>query len=86
MGDINRVAERSVESETPIPACPQRDEIIIEWRESVVIFADEVKRLAACTGGNREGFLDQFQITDQARQHCEDVHTALRLHRVEHEC
>lgn len=28
-------------------ACPHRDEIIVEWRESVVKFSDEVKRLAA---------------------------------------
>ena len=66
-------------------ACTRRDEIIVEWRESVVKFADQVKRLAECAG-DREGFLDQFHLTDQARQHCEDIHTALRLHRTEHGC
>ncbi len=45
---------------------PDREELVIEWRESVLKVSDNVKRLAECTGGKRDGFLDQFHLTDQA--------------------
>lgn len=48
-----------------MPASPDRERIIIEWRESVTKFADAVKRLAECTGEG-DGFLDQFHITEIA--------------------
>jgi len=70
-----------------MPQCPDRQQLIIEWRESVLKFSDHVKRLAECTGtanGNR--FLDQFHVTDLARKNCEDVHHALKQHRDEHGC
>jgi hypothetical protein len=68
-----------------MPNCPQLDRIILEWREAVAQFTEEVKLLAECTG-NRDAFLIQFHNTDLARQHCEDARTALELHRAEHNC
>lgn len=65
--------------------CPDREHLIIEWREAVLKFSDNVKRLADCTG-NGDGFMDQFQTTDLARQHCEGVHKILARHRADHGC
>ena len=66
--------------------CPHRERLIIEWRESVSTFSDQVKRLSKCSAGNGDGFLKQFHVTDLARKNCEDIHTALSLHRKEHGC
>jgi hypothetical protein len=68
-----------------MPTCPDRDKLILEWRESVSTFSDNVKRLAECTG-NGDWFLNQFYVTDLARKNCEEVHNALKLHRTEHGC
>jgi hypothetical protein len=68
-----------------VPDCPDRKRISAEWRESVVKFADQVKRLAGCTG-NRDGFLEQFHTTELAREHCEDIRRMLQIHRAEHGC
>ena len=66
-----------------MPDCPDRNRIIVEWRESVVKFADQVKRLAACTG-NRDGFVEQFHITDLARLECDQARLVLEQHRADH--
>jgi hypothetical protein len=66
-------------------ACPDRDRKVVEWRESVTKFADAVKRLAESTR-ERDGFLDQFHITDLARQQCEAARKILKHHRAEHNC
>jgi hypothetical protein len=71
--------------ELSMPTCPDRQQLIVEWRDAVLKFSDNVKRLAQCTK-NGDGFMDQFQATDLARQHAENSHRMLSQHRAEHGC
>ena len=68
-----------------MPDCPDRNRIIIEWRESVVKFADHVKRLVECTG-NRDDFVEQLNLTELARVQCDHARLVLEHHRIDHGC
>jgi hypothetical protein len=68
-----------------MPECPDRNRIIAEGRESAVKFADQVKRLAECTG-KQGGFVEQFRVTELARLQCDDARLVLEHHRSDHGC
>jgi hypothetical protein len=68
-----------------MPLCPHRQQLILEWRGSILKFADEVKRLAEYTK-SVNSFVDQFQATDLARQNVENARAILQTHRAEHDC
>jgi hypothetical protein len=65
--------------------CVQRNHLVKLWNEAVLGFSQAVHALAACKE-NAPEFEEQHRQTELARQHAENTHTMLELHRTEHGC
>jgi hypothetical protein len=68
-----------------MPPCQHRENLIVEYHESVEKFSHAVKRLRKCDR-NRPRFEQEQRATELARQHAENARTMLQFHRAEHGC
>jgi hypothetical protein len=68
-----------------MPACPQRERLIVEWNEAVLKFSKSIRRLkAAIEDGD---FADQHRAIELARQHAENaLNDSTTLPRRTHNC
>jgi len=69
----------------PMPTCPDRERLAIQYSDAVVIFSASKSRLKGCNG-NGNGFADEQRIAELAQQHAENTRIMLELHRAAHDC
>ena len=74
------------EGASPMPTCLHREKLMTEYNDAVVVFSANVKLLKECNGDGYHKFAEQYQATEQARLHVDNVRKMLELHRGEHGC
>lgn len=67
-------------------ACFDRERLMTEYNNAVMLFSASVQLLKECNGNGHHKFAEQYQITEQARLHVENFRKMLELHRAEHDC
>ena len=69
-----------------MPKCPDREKLMTQYHDAVVIFSSSVMLLKESNGNGHRKFADQYEVTEQARLHVENVRKILEAHRAEHGC
>ena len=70
-----------------MPPCDNRDRLLTEYRDAVVMFSASVSRLKECHGhGDGNGFAAAQRAPEHARLHAENARLMLEMHRSEHGC
>jgi hypothetical protein len=65
--------------------CPDRERLIIQYNDAVIMFSASVGRLKGCNGDGK-GFAEAQRATELARLHAENARLMLEMHRAEHNC
>ena len=68
-----------------MPTCPDRERLIVQYHNAVVMFSASISRLKACNGDGK-GFSATHRETELARLHAENARLMLEMHRSEHDC
>jgi hypothetical protein len=64
--------------------CADRERLMTEYNEAVILFSASVKLLKESNGNGHQKYAEQYQVTEQARLHVDNVRKMLELHRAEH--